>query len=456
MRHYKPRASIPSGNAPACTARRLAVAARALLASIVCAALAALHAAADEFPYRGMVRADGVYVRSGPGTSYYPTGQLREGDIVEVYRHDPGGWLAIRPPPGSFTWVAARYLELIEPDIAVVTADHVLARVGSPLTDARDIWHVKLRAGEEVLVLQRPQQQPSGDGGWYKIAPPAGEFRWVAAQFIQRIGDAVPQAPPRHDTPADTAPLDHVASGIVRPEQAASSSAASDSAPSTNDSSAQAPLDDRPSVVAADASAEPRPAASPAATPQQADAEPHERAYYERCAALDLELSTVVSQELGTWSLHSLRQRAALLQSDARTSGQRAMAQHLLDKIDHFDQLQQRIVALDHAMAQSDRRPASRPEQPPPQPPAPPASDPFDASGELVPVRSTRFGAPQYVVLDETGAVQCYVTAAPGVHLRPYQGRRVGIIGTRDFLPELRAAHVTARQVRVLDGNTLR
>ena len=53
-----------------------------------------------------MITADDVYVRSGPGENYYPTDKLKAGQEVEVYRHDPGGWYAIRPPKGSFSWVA--------------------------------------------------------------------------------------------------------------------------------------------------------------------------------------------------------------------------------------------------------------------------------------------------------------------------------------------------------------
>ena len=48
-------------------------------------------AAAAIFPYKALVAADDVYVRSGPGENYYPTDKLKGGDPVEVYRHDPGG-----------------------------------------------------------------------------------------------------------------------------------------------------------------------------------------------------------------------------------------------------------------------------------------------------------------------------------------------------------------------------
>ena len=44
---------------------------------------------------------------SGPGKNYYPTDKLHKGEKVEIYRHDPGGWCAIKPPRQSFSWVSA-------------------------------------------------------------------------------------------------------------------------------------------------------------------------------------------------------------------------------------------------------------------------------------------------------------------------------------------------------------
>ena len=70
----------------------------ALLACIVAVGAMNAWSAESAFPYKAYVTADDVYVRSGPGENYYPTDQLKAGTEVEVYRHDPGGWYAIRPP----------------------------------------------------------------------------------------------------------------------------------------------------------------------------------------------------------------------------------------------------------------------------------------------------------------------------------------------------------------------
>ncbi|MFM7738223.1 MAG: hypothetical protein ACKO9H_02385, partial [Planctomycetota bacterium] len=64
---------------------------------------------ADEpsFPYQAFVLRDGTLVRSGPGEAHYATDELKQGAPIEVWRHDPDGWCAIRPTPDSFSLIPA-------------------------------------------------------------------------------------------------------------------------------------------------------------------------------------------------------------------------------------------------------------------------------------------------------------------------------------------------------------
>jgi uncharacterized protein YgiM (DUF1202 family) len=94
------------------------------------ALLPAAAVAQTSFPYKASATSDDVYVRSGPGQTYYATDKLKRGQQVEVYRHDPGGWCAIRPIEGSFTWVSSRFLKPTKHNLAVVTEENVAARVG--------------------------------------------------------------------------------------------------------------------------------------------------------------------------------------------------------------------------------------------------------------------------------------------------------------------------------------
>ena len=165
---------------------------RVAIGVLICASLSAA-VRAEGFPYTAYVTSDDVYVRSGPGKNYYPTSKLQRGNAVEIYRHDPGGWYAIRPPESSFSWISGRYLEPAEDGIAVVIGDRVMARVGSTLSDIRDVIQVRLYRDEEVEVLEA-KRFGNGPGAqtWYKISPPSGEFRWVFGKFIDRDPPAAP------------------------------------------------------------------------------------------------------------------------------------------------------------------------------------------------------------------------------------------------------------------------
>ena len=152
----------------------------------VCGVLPASPAGGEQiFPYKAFISADDVYIRSGPGQSYYPTDKLKAGQEVEVYRHDPGGWYAIRPPKESFAWVSGRYLTGGQDNLAVVNTERVAARVGSRFSDIREVIQVWLHKGEVVEVLD---VKKTGSGArrktWYKIAPPSGEFRWVFGKYV--------------------------------------------------------------------------------------------------------------------------------------------------------------------------------------------------------------------------------------------------------------------------------
>ncbi len=148
------------------------------------------------FPYKACVMVDGTEIHSGPGKSYYPTDKLQKGDYLEVYRHDPGGWCAVKPPEGSYTWIAGQYLKLQDQNLAVVTEDDVAACVGSRLSNDRDVIQVHMRKGETVEILGvreilREREIPGNNSQiWYKIAPPAGEFRWVLKNILIRSNPA--------------------------------------------------------------------------------------------------------------------------------------------------------------------------------------------------------------------------------------------------------------------------
>ena len=172
-------------------------------------AAGAVAAEERQFPYTAYANSDDVYIRSGPGKNYYPTEKLSRGEAVEIYRHDPGGWYAIRPPQGSFSWVPARLLQPTAGHLATASGDRVVSRVGSRFSDVRDVIQVRLDRGEEVEIIEIKTLTTGGQSEqWCKIAPPAGEFRWVFGKFVDdvapapdhRVADESDRAPPPRES----------------------------------------------------------------------------------------------------------------------------------------------------------------------------------------------------------------------------------------------------------------
>ncbi len=141
-----------------------------------------------DFPYQALVLRDGAEVHSGPGKLLYGTEKLNQGAAVEVYRHDPGGWCAIRPTPDSFGLIPKSTLKLVSDGVGKIVADGTRAWVGTKLGPVeKPLWQVKLKKDELVEVIgQVSWPHPEGHSTiWYQIAPPAGEFRWIKMADIQ-------------------------------------------------------------------------------------------------------------------------------------------------------------------------------------------------------------------------------------------------------------------------------
>ncbi|MCU0874994.1 MAG: hypothetical protein MUE50_21900 [Pirellulaceae bacterium] len=173
-----------------------------------CLTMAGLCRAETKFPYSLAVPPGGVTLRSGPGATFYATDRLAAGVQVEIYREEADGWLAVRPPPGSFSLVERRQLKAgEEPGVAVVLAEDVLSCVGSRVEAVPTyVSQVRLRKDELVELLDKWDDEAaakSGDGGWCRIAPPAGEFRWVQANELKRDASTRPDTTVRAEPPTE-------------------------------------------------------------------------------------------------------------------------------------------------------------------------------------------------------------------------------------------------------------
>jgi hypothetical protein len=428
---------------------------------------------------------------------------------------------------------------LVDQRTAEITADGVVARVGSALGGQHSAVQVLLARGEAVALLE----PPSPTAPFVRIAPPAGEFRWIAARRLSRM--------PPMETPtvaADARWQSHSQARVTR------ASAAAEPVDGGNSGEAFSHLRDntvgptKPNDVLTDDAAGQQTssagaefnqmeggagdsvqiiAGSPAAAQQAqylqpADADrnagaatdvetPSEgaqplsappRIRFEglsatgpldpRVAEMQLRLSEIVIGPPTAWQFAALREETASLLAQESSLELRNQLRDLLDRIATFETVQARYRtapagALTPEGAASAVQPADGPATtedgallarvradlgmpsaldkgrvdngvtPTPGGPAPAAAEAlYDAVGTLKPVVSRRQGAPQFALLDDHGDVVTFLTASPDVNLQAYIGQRIGVRGSRGFMPEYRRAHVTASRVTSLERTLIK
>lgn len=118
----------------------------------------------------------------------YPTNQLRQGESVQVVEELPSGWLAVRPPTGSFSWINKRYLQQVSPrykNYVVAFEGHpVPVLIGSILKAERPTKiGVKLPRGAQVRVIS-DRVITDEEGTWLPIEPPEGEVRYIRREDV--------------------------------------------------------------------------------------------------------------------------------------------------------------------------------------------------------------------------------------------------------------------------------
>jgi hypothetical protein len=416
--------------------------------------------AEGDFPYRAYITGDDVYVRSGPGKNYYPTAKLQAGQLVEVYRHDPGGWYAVRPPEGSHSWVSTRYLKPTGDGLAEVTGDRVAARVGSAFSDIREVVQVRLQQGELVELLEeKPSPGSSEAKGWYKIAPPSGEFRWVYGKYVDPDypADGVRQASiegnPLVDPAGAASARDSQVYSAEHNELLDESRAASEGPAypgSAEDAADRSYSTDRePLLAGGDERAVAR-GSMRHLSPEEFDQE---------VVDLEMDLSIMVAEEPTVWTFDRLALRADQLLGQAETALERGRARMLANKIARFDQIKQSYDAVASTKTDIERRNrqlaalgTDRTERRTHRA----SDDRFDGTGRLARVVSRDPSAPRYALVDQEGRVRAYVDPVPGLNLRHYVGKEIGITGARGFAPDRRAPVIMTKHITPLGSGMLR
>ena len=516
--------------------------------------------ARDIFPYRVFTVADETPVACGPGEAFYATDLLPAGMPLEVYRRDAQGWLAIRPPTRSFSWIPARKLHISADDrIATVITDDAVAWVGSHVETVSDHrWQVRLDRGERLAILGHRQLVDDKRGTsetWYQVEPPAGEFRWVHSGDVSRHSnnpaDQAADSSTSSSEPAgvglsaparDSAARDGRAARDARDGRDVRDSRDSRNAASRIEpaqfradplrgpslrneppvadwsprSRPRSPADDRPDGGFAPNGMQGGPAANgfgnasgfggfaggralasgsvaggslAGGSTAMVDTAPLPitgPAVTSELEDLTLQLNAVAQREPNLWNLGPLRARAEALIESGSNALERGKARLMLEKIEEFEQLQQRHIRAERGLppdepssprastaSANSNQPAgfdfvsagvSRLANPLANPTmnanasssqggigdtaAGPRIEPrFDGTGWLLPVHSTKRVAPPYALLDDNGKVLQYVTPAPGLNLHRYERRRVGLYGQKTQTRSLNAPHLTAHRL---------
>jgi hypothetical protein len=437
----------------------------------------------DDFPYHAYVAVDGAEVVSGPGHRYYATDRLSRGVKVEVYREEASGWLAIRPPSGSFSWVEAEFVELDEADGSIGrVSEPTPAWIGTTAERVREHrQHVTLKADEVVRILGDKQvETDDGEETWLKIAPPAGEFRWIHLRDVSRQRPeplvikpaapepelieerAMPREPRRIAVPREaialrdltppareielaqfrssTEPVGKAMSsdGFVPRKRRGSEQLETVPAPREQLASRQTATFTRPKVDPPPLAAVPaRSTFSTVST--STSAEPSSLQTVSRqLEQLELDLSVMVANDRSRWDLAGLRERVEELVERGSDPVARGNARLLLDKIKQFEQVFDAEAAAAPAAATAQESAVDSPADPR-----------YDGTGWLKPVVSRRSEKPPapFALVDGDGKPLVFITPSPGLNMNRYVNKQIGVYGRRGYIESLKTSHVTAERV---------
>ncbi len=467
---------------------RLLVAALGLITVAARGLAADQEVAGRQFPKTVSITATHTYLRAGPGEDFYPTVRLIQGERVELWSVTASGYGAVRPLPGSFSWLREADVDrgaATDPRVAVVITDGAVARIGSQINALRHVAQVRLEAGERVRVLAEVQIDEGRHAGrWLKIAPPAGEFRWAKLADLDLptgLAPSVAESTTAADTPGE------LAANIARAREAV------DAWREAGESLSQviAAAGELPSAE----TAEPTDAAEPARlggisgpyrlladwmpvgsglfelTPPQPATAPITgplAAPADELSDIDLALSLAVTGPAEHWQLEPLRERLRVAAARAATGTDRLRAEAIDARLARFETIKGRHLAL---AARDKVEPSplrlgslwsslggigSRPIRPGVFPGGKPADgkttwtppDYVETSGRLATVISRRPDAPRWAIVDANNNVLAFVAPSSGVSLAPMVGQQVTVRGAKGYMPEYKRPYVVASEAR--------
>lgn len=471
---------------------------RSIATSWIFIALAvAPFCAANESPYEAYVCVDQADVVAGPGHRFYVTDRLSRGTKVEIYREEASGWLAIRPPEGSFSWVPSDFVERTEDEHVGRLTQPAGSWVGTTVEHV-DEHHqqVTLKAGELVHIeSEKSATSKSGnERKWLKIAPPAGEYRWIHLRDVARQKPIDPPStfdennlvadssekksePRRIEVPSSAIALRELRQQNSKfdpnvepaqyrrttgPVEGSSSSPDGFVARKRRDSDqgvSGGPIVSSPASPSVRTRLDPtdRIASSGNVSSTQSAPAATFRGHLSneeiarQLDQIEVELSLMVARDQSEWNLPALRRRLETLVDSGIDPAARGKARLTLEKIKQFEDT---FHSTSATMARNSATPKAASSEK--STTSSSLADPrYDAQGWLKPVVSRKGDKPAapYAVVDAEGQPLMFVSPSPGLNLNRYLNKQVGLYGRRGYLEELKRPHVVAERVIELDSH---
>lgn len=410
-----------------------------------------LRAEDRKFPYEAVVDAEqGEFVLSGPGTKYYPTHKLKNGERVMVHRHDPGGWCMIAPPRGSFSWVRASNVDRDANGGGFIKSNRVVVHTGSVSNpDEYTTIQADLSKGDAVEILgEKEFTTEDGPRLMLKISPVKGEWRWISRKSI------VPADAYRSSPYPDGQQSPKKRSGPIADGDAFAQPISTGSL--NSDDRADAPAND---AVNARSESDPSPGR-------------------DRLSTIDQQFRDMIKQDPPTWNLDLLETQYRQLDEEAGQKAISSMINLRLDAVkryrkiyrDYLDfykltsatrqrdaelqvqqtQFQSQLDGSAVAMAPTaEMQPVPQAISPQPVVAAQTAAAPqFDGAGIVQRMAKTFPGGPQYVLISPEGKMLSFLQTTPGVDLNRYNGRPVGVMGQRVHRNDWNADVIAVRSLQ--------
>ena len=134
----------------------------------------------SDLPRVGRVRGQRVNVRVGPRIGGRPVTQVDDGEVVRVFEQLPG-WVGVFLPRGFKVAVADEYVQVVDPDTVVVTADRLTLRLDPPPTAGADpgpAFADRVERGTRLVRIE-----PAAPGWTWVVAPEAVRV-YIHADYV--------------------------------------------------------------------------------------------------------------------------------------------------------------------------------------------------------------------------------------------------------------------------------